>query len=211
MTALGVSTPRPEVVEAAMAGMNQYFEMKDTVNKNRRVHRQTAGCGRGDRCLLRVGGDCPVGSGGAGERQRLAAGKTCTLPRLKNNEIVLPKGHNVNFGAPVGTMVALGGGKLVEAGYANECSAQQLAAAITPRTAAILYIKSHHCVQKSMLNVAQAAEVARQHNLPLIVDAAAEEDLQCYYRMGADLVIYSGAKAIEGPTSGLVIGKNAVR
>ena len=31
-------------------------------------------------------------------------------------------------------MVALGGGKLVEAGYANECSAQQLAAAITPRT-----------------------------------------------------------------------------
>lgn len=56
-----------------------------------------------------------------------------------------------------------------------------------------------------MLNVAQAAEVARQHGLPLIIDAAAEEDLQCYYRMGADLVIYSGAKAIEGPTSGLVI------
>lgn len=50
---------------------------------------------------------------------------------IENNEIVLPKGHNVNFGAPVGTMVALGGGKLVEAGYANECSAQQLAAAIT--------------------------------------------------------------------------------
>ncbi len=104
-------------------------------------------------------------------------------------------------------MVALGGGKLVEAGYANECSAAQLAAAITPRTAAILYIKSHHCVQKSMLSVEQAAVVARTHNLPLIVDAAAEEDLQCYYRVGADLVIYSGAKAIEGPTSGLVIGK----
>ncbi|MGO1310854.1 MAG: SelA-like pyridoxal phosphate-dependent enzyme, partial [Kluyvera intermedia] len=33
MTALGVSTPRPEVVEAALAGMNQYFEMKDLVNK----------------------------------------------------------------------------------------------------------------------------------------------------------------------------------
>ncbi|MDI5829604.1 DUF1097 family protein, partial [Salmonella enterica subsp. enterica serovar Kentucky] len=27
MTALGVSTPRPEVIDAAMAGMNQYFEM----------------------------------------------------------------------------------------------------------------------------------------------------------------------------------------
>ncbi|MCL7680076.1 SelA-like pyridoxal phosphate-dependent enzyme, partial [Klebsiella pneumoniae] len=65
---------------------------------------------------------------------------------IGQSEILLPKGHNVNYGAPVGTMVALGGGKLVEAGYANECSAQQLAAAITPRTAAILYVKSHHCV-----------------------------------------------------------------
>ena len=33
MTALGVSTPRPEVVEAVMSGMNHYFEMKDLVNK----------------------------------------------------------------------------------------------------------------------------------------------------------------------------------
>ena len=33
MTALGVSTPRPEVVQAAMDGMNHYFEMKDRVNK----------------------------------------------------------------------------------------------------------------------------------------------------------------------------------
>ena len=65
------------------------------------------------------------------------------------SEIVLPKGHNVNFGAPVGTMVSLGG-KVVEAGYANECSAAQLAAAINANTAAILYIKSHHCVQKSI-------------------------------------------------------------
>ena len=123
------------------------------------------------------------------------------------HDIVLPKGHNVNFGAPVGTMIALGGGKIVEAGYANECSAAQLAACITPRTAAIMYIKSHHSVQKSILSVAEAAEVARAHNVPLIVDAAAEEDLTCYYEMGADLVIYSGAKAIEGPTSGLVLGK----
>lgn len=33
MTALGVSTPRPEVVQAAMNGMNHYFEMKELVNK----------------------------------------------------------------------------------------------------------------------------------------------------------------------------------
>ena len=206
MTILGVSTPRPEVVEAAMAGMNQYFEMKDLVNKT----------GAYIAKLLDVEGATVVSCASAGIAQSVAAVlvkdsdwllENLHVTPIENNEIVLPKGHNVNFGAPVGTMVALGGGRLVEAGYANECSAGQLAAAITPRTAAILYIKSHHCVQKSMLNVAQAAAVAQRHNLPLIVDAAAEEDLQAYYRAGADLVIYSGAKAIEGPTSGLVIGK----
>jgi L-seryl-tRNA(Ser) seleniumtransferase len=41
MTALGVSTPRPEVVQAAMDGMNQYFEMKDLVNKTGEYPRTT--------------------------------------------------------------------------------------------------------------------------------------------------------------------------
>lgn len=206
MTALGVSTPRQEVVEAVTAGMNHYFEMKDLVNKT------------GDHIatLLDVEAATVVSCASSGIAQSIAAVlvkdnawliENLHAAPLENNEIVLPKGHNVNFGAPVGTMVNLGGGKVVEAGYANECSADQLAAAISPRTAAILYIKSHHSVQKSMLSVEQAVVVARQHNLPLIVDAAAEEDLLCYYRAGADLVIYSGAKAIEGPTSGLVIGK----
>ena len=206
MTALGVSTPRPEVVQAAMDGMNHYFEIKDLVNKT----------GEYIAKLLEVEGATVVSCASAGIAQSVAAVlvkdsdwllENLHVTPIENNEIVLPKGHNVNFGAPVGTMVALGGGRLVEAGYANECSAEQLAAAITPRTAAILYIKSHHCVQKSMLSVEQVAVVARKHDLPLIVDAAAEEDLHTYYRSGADLVIYSGAKAIEGPTSGLVIGK----
>ncbi len=131
MTALGVSTPRPEVVEAAMAGMNQYFEMKDLVNKT----------GEYIARLLDVEGATVVSCASAGIAQSVAAVlvkdsdwllENLHVTPIENNEIVLPKGHNVNFGAPVGTMVALGGGKLVEAGYANECSAQQLAAAITP-------------------------------------------------------------------------------
>lgn len=207
MTILGVSTAGPEVIDAVEYGLNHYFEMKDLVVK---TGAYIAG-------LLGVEDAVVVSCASAGIAQSVAAVIVKDNRWLRDNlhssqltvphEIVMPKGHNVNFGAPVGTMVALGGGKLVEAGYANECSAEQLAAAITPQTAAVLYIKSHHCVQKSMLSVAQAAEVAHQHQLPLIVDAAAEEDLQVYYQMGADLVIYSGAKALEGPTSGLVIGK----
>ena len=63
MTALGVSTPRPEVVEAAMAGMNQYFEMKDLVNKT------------GDYIakLLEVEGATVVSCASAGIAQSVAA------------------------------------------------------------------------------------------------------------------------------------------
>ena len=42
----------------------------------------------------------------------------------------------------------------------------------------------------------------------MIVDAAAEEDLKKYYAAGADLIIYSGAKAIEAPSSAMVIGRD---
>lgn len=58
------------------------------------------------------------------------------------------KGHNVQYGAPVETMIYLGGGKLVEVGYANEGKAEHIEDAIGENTAAILYVKSHHAVQK---------------------------------------------------------------
>lgn len=207
MTILGVSTPSADVVETVSYGLNHYFEMKDLVNKTGAYIAGLLGC---EAAVV-------VSCASAGIAQSVAAvivkdndwllENLHAAPLMVPHDIVLPKGHNVNYGAPVGTMVALGGGKLVEAGYANECSPQQLSAAITPQTAAIMYIKSHHSVQKSHLSVEQAVVVAREHGVPLIVDAAAEEDLQAYYGFGADLVIYSGAKAIEGPTSGLVIGK----
>ncbi|MDR8345673.1 SelA-like pyridoxal phosphate-dependent enzyme, partial [Acinetobacter baumannii] len=80
--------------------------------------------------LLDVEGATVVSCASAGIAQSVAAVlvkdsdwllENLHVTPIENNEIVLPKGHNVNFGAPVGTMVALGGGKLVEAGYANEC------------------------------------------------------------------------------------------
>ncbi|WP_340620042.1 DgaE family pyridoxal phosphate-dependent ammonia lyase [Xenorhabdus siamensis] len=207
MTALGVSTPHPEVIKQVATGLHHYFEMDDLINKT----------GAHIANLLGVENAVIVSCASAGIAQSVAAVITKDDDDLLFNlhsseksiprDIIIAKGHNVNFGAPVETMMTLGGGRVIEAGFANECTPVQLAAKITSQTAAILYIKSHHAVQKSMLTVAQAADIAHQHDLPLIVDAAAEEDLTLYYQQGADLVIYSGAKAIEGPTSGLVIGK----
>ena len=56
----------------------------------------------------------------------------------------------MDYGTPVEVMVQQGGGQVVEAGYANMCSVDHIAQMISPQTAAILYIKSHHTVQKKV-------------------------------------------------------------
>lgn len=206
MTILGVSKVSENVLEAQRFGGEHFFEMSE-------LFKQT---GAFLAKLLEVEDAQIVSSASAGIAQSVAAliGEGSMYhtyhpytERITKREIVLPKGHNVDYGTPVEVMVNLGGGQVVEAGYANGCSSEQMEMMITENTAALLYIKSHHTVQKSMLTIADAVAVAKKHHLPLIVDAAAEEDLYKYTKMGADLVIYSGAKAIEGPSSGLVIGK----
>lgn len=97
----------------------------------------------------------------------------------------------------------------MEVGSSNLAARWQLESAITDNTAALLYVKSHHCVQKGMLSIADFVRVAQVHNLPLIVDAAAEEDLYAWVASGADMVVYSGAKAFNAPTSGLSPERNS--
>jgi len=207
MTILGVSKVSKNVLEAQRFGGEHFFEMSDLMIQTGKYLAE----------LLQTEDAQIVSSASAGIAQSVAAmigrGDLYHVyhpytSKITKREIIIPKGHNVDYGTPVEVMIQQGGGKVVEAGYANMCSTEHLERMITPETAAILYIKSHHTVQKSMLSVAEAAKMAEKHELPLIVDAAAEEDLFKYMQAGADLVIYSGAKAIEGPSAGLVIGKS---
>lgn len=206
MTILGVSKVSERVMEAQRFGGEHFFEMSELMIRT----------GEYLANLLKTEDAQVVSSASAGIAQSVAAiiGKGDSYhvyhpytSRITKRQIVIPKGHNVDYGTPVEVMIQQGGGTVVEAGYANMCSAEHVASMLTEQTAAILYIKSHHTVQKSMLSVTEAAEVAKKHQVPLIVDAAAEEDLFKYSQAGADLVIYSGAKAIEGPSAGLVAGK----
>lgn len=207
MTILGVSKVSESVLAAQRFGGEHFFEMSDLSEKT----------GAYLANLLAVEDVQIVSCASAGIVQAVAAviGKGSLThvyhpysATIKKKEIILPKGHNVDYGTSVELMIQQGGGQVIEAGYANMCSSEHLESCITENTAAILYVKSHHTVQKSMLSVEEAVAVAQKHEIPLIVDAAAEEDLFKYTKLGADLVIYSGAKAIEGPSAGMVIGKN---
>lgn len=125
---------------------------------------------------------------------------------FSKREVVLMKGHHVDYGAPVGLMVETGGGIVKEAGYANGCSIEQLKGTVTPQTACLLYVQSHHAVQKGMPSLEQVSVLAKEIDVPLIVDAAAEEKWLRYTEL-ADVVIISGAKALNGPTSGIIAGR----
>ncbi|WP_257351090.1 DgaE family pyridoxal phosphate-dependent ammonia lyase [Pseudalkalibacillus decolorationis] len=205
MSILGVSAPTDTVMDAMKQGGQNYVEIADLVDK------------AGDYVARILGSEAAVvvNSASSGIVLSVAAlvtkGDRRKSERLHQedilkNEVIMLKGHNVQYGAPVETMIYLGGGKLVEVGYANEGRAEHIEDAISENTTAILYVKSHHAVQKNMISVVEAWEIAQRNDVPLIVDAAAEEDLQKYVKY-ADLAIYSGSKAIEGPTSGIIGGK----
>jgi L-seryl-tRNA(Ser) seleniumtransferase len=107
------------------------------------------------------------------------------------------------------------GAELVEIGYggypgAGRTLAWQLEAAITERTVAVAYpiLRS----TPGVLSLPAVVAIAHAHGLPVIVDAAAAlppaSNLRAFVAAGADLVTFSGGKAIRGPqASGILCGR----
>jgi L-seryl-tRNA(Ser) seleniumtransferase/D-glucosaminate-6-phosphate ammonia-lyase len=58
-----------------------------------------------------------------------------------------------------------------------------------------------------MLSLERVIALSHAANVPVILDAAAEEDLRHFATCGVDLVTFSGGKAIGGPASGIIAGR----
>jgi L-seryl-tRNA(Ser) seleniumtransferase/D-glucosaminate-6-phosphate ammonia-lyase len=129
------------------------------------------------------------------------------VPYVPPRRVVIMSGHDIDFGAPVLQMVALGGGSPVIAGANGNVTENDLRQCIEG-VAAFVYVQSHHTRPGDRPSLETALAVAREAGVPTIIDAAAEEDLRRYIALGADLVIYSGGKALGGiSSSGLVAGR----
>lgn len=123
------------------------------------------------------------------------------------NEVVIQKGHVVNYGSLITGDLRLSGAHVIEFGAAAESGLYQLEAVLSANTAAAVYVVSHHCVQTGMIPFAPFAAACREAGVPVIVDAAAEYGWRGFLADGADLVIFSAQKAIGGPTAGVVAGR----
>lgn len=115
--------------------------------------------------------------------------------------------------------VRAAGATLVEVGIPDRVSGAgvrdaepwEYRAAIGERTAGILYVANAQA--RPALEAVVA--VARAANVPVLVDAAAQlppvENLRRFTALGADLVVFSGGKAIGGPqASGILCGRRAL-
>ncbi|MEQ4598265.1 MAG: aminotransferase class V-fold PLP-dependent enzyme, partial [Methylobacteriaceae bacterium] len=207
MTSLGASIVVPQAVEAVTAALPQFIEIGDLQKlASRTIARLT-------------GGEAGFVTASCAAAITLAVAATMTgddlaaierLPqtdRLPRDEVLIQAGHMVGYGAPVEQGIRLSGAKVVRVGQATSVEAYQMAGAITERTAAALFVVSHHTVPYGQLGLAEFIEVAHAHGVPVIVDAASEYDLRGFLAAGADLVLYSSHKFLGGPTGGIVAGR----
>ncbi|BAS28066.1 PLP-dependent aminotransferase family protein [Limnochorda pilosa] len=207
MTYLGASTLDPSAVAAMGRAAGEYVDMAQ-------LHRAA-----GRRVAQWAGAEDAVvtSCAAAGIVTAVAAcltgpdlGRARLLPdtsRFARRRVVLQKGHAVDFGMEIVQAVRLTGAIPVEVGSVKRCDPSQMAVALEEPAAAVLYVVSHHAEQDGMLSLEQVVEIASKRGVPVVVDAAAEMDLNRYLAAGASLVVYSGQKAFGGPTSGVVVGR----
>ncbi|MCM2293160.1 aminotransferase class V-fold PLP-dependent enzyme [Allorhizobium sp. BGMRC 0089] len=206
MTSLGASIVVPEAIEAMRAILPQFVEINDLQRKASAVIARLTGAEAGF-----VTASCSAGislavAGTITGANLLAIEK---LPETTNEkaEIIVQMGHIVSYGAPVDQSIRLAGGKVVMIGQATSTHRYHMEEAIGEKTAAAVYVVSHHVVNYGLLHLTEFVEIAHAHGVPVIVDAASEYDLRGFLAAGANIVLYSGHKFLGGPTSGIVAGK----
>lgn len=206
MTSLGGSITSDEVSQATAAIMGDFVDM----------HELQALASAAIADLTGAEAGCMTASASAGISLCTAAcmtglnpGRVEALPGESGdrNEVVVQLGHLCGYGAPVSQAIELTGATVRPIGQSTHVADFQLESALTDKTAAALYVVSHHVVHYGQIPFARFAEICRAAGVPVIVDAASEYDLTGFIADGADLVIYSGHKFLGGPTSGVIAGK----
>ncbi|MBY3347850.1 aminotransferase class V-fold PLP-dependent enzyme [Rhizobium laguerreae] len=206
MTSLGASIVVPEAISAVASILPHFVEINDLQRKASAVIARLTGGEAGF-----VTASCSAGislavAGAITGNNLLAIEK---LPDVvsEKNEVLVQMGHVVSYGAPVDQAIRLAGGKVVLVGQATSTHRFHMENAITDKTAAAVYVVSHHVVDYGLLNLKEFVEIAHAKGVPVIVDAASEYDLRIFLEQGADIALYSGHKFLGGPTSGIVAGR----
>ena len=210
MTHLGAAAVPPEVTNRVMEAMSEFVDMPEFLKVADAAIAAATGAEAGTVTHCAAAG-IAVTCAGAMTGDDL--GKVLSLPDTTGmkNEVIIQKGHAVNFGAPITQMIRMTGATVVEFGEVNRALPDHMARAITANTAAAVYVLSHHTVQHNQLSFAEFVAVADAHRVPVIVDGAAEAFLaRELLEQGAAAVVFSDQKHLNGFTAGVIAGNRAL-
>jgi D-glucosaminate-6-phosphate ammonia-lyase len=203
-TIIGGSVERPEVLAAikeASRHFVQYDELAEGVG--RRLSEITgaewgmipAGCAAG---IKHVTAACVTG----GNPEKLI--RIPNLTGMDKTEVIVPRYSRNAYDHAVRNI----GVELVMVETAAE-----LACAINAKTAMIYLVAGRGSETGHPLSLEAIVEIAKPAGIPVLVDAAAENlTIPCIHlEKGADVVAYSGGKAICGPQgAGLLLGDKKI-
>lgn len=206
-TALGGSLMPPEVLDAMRSAAGSFVDMHE-------LHRVA-----GHRLATATGNEAAYVTSGCAAALVLATlacrsgGDPRIIEQLPDapglpDEIVMHTAHRI----PYDPALRLAGARIRQFGNVLQTFDWELEAAITERTAAVLYVAGGHLPQ-SALPLPTVVRIAHERGLPVLVDAAAQlppaSNLWHFTaEVGADLAVFSGGKALHGPqASGLMVGR----
>ena len=206
MTALGASIMVPEAIEAMAAIAPEFVEIDHLQRLSSKVIARLTG-GEAGFVTASCASGIAMAVAGAMTRDNLLAVERLPDSTGLKNEVLIQTGHMVSYGAPVDQSIRLAGGTVVPVGTVSISSSYHLSDAITEKTAAAVYVISHHTVQYGMIPLKEFCQICHEKNVPVLVDAASEYDLKGFLSLGGDIAIYSGHKFLGGPTTGIVAGR----
>jgi D-glucosaminate-6-phosphate ammonia-lyase len=156
-------------------------------------------------CLLLATAACIAG---------LDPGRMARLPdtRGMKNEVIMIRSQRNSYDHAI----RAAGATIVEVGLPDrhagagvrDAEGWEIEEAITEHTAAIFYVAD----AASQPTLPEVTAIAKRHEIPVIVDAAAQlppqSNLKRFVAEGADLVAFSGGKVLGGPqASGILCGR----
>lgn len=204
LTLLGGSLMPPPVVAAMVAGARQFVELDVLQNAvGSRIARLT----HNDAAFVTSGAAAGIVVAVAACLAGSDSESVANFPSLAGfarTEVIIHRSQRNGYDYACRQT----GAHLVEI----EGSADSLERAITSRTGAVLWFAGTQYAAGA-LPVETVIEIAHRHDVPVIVDAAAQippvSSLWRFTRdLGADLAIFSGGKGLRGPQStGIVLGR----
>lgn len=207
LTALGGSVMPPEVVTAMARASRSHVDMHElhdvvgariaALTRNEAAY-VTSGCAA---AIVLAVLACATGGDPA------AISRMPGAPDLPT-EVVMHRAHRI----PYDPAVELAGCTIVEIGNAIQTFEWELEAALSDSTACVLWVAGDH-LPPATLSLPRTVAIAHARGVPVVVDAAAQlPPSSNLWRFtvdeGADLVLFSGGKAMRGPqASGLMLGR----